>query len=101
MNTTLTIKIDKKTKDESQKLADALGFTLTAVIKAQLRSFVRTKKIEVSLDEEKPTPYFLKVLDEAEQDIQKGHVTSFENADEVLTYLDQEIADERKKKTSN
>jgi addiction module RelB/DinJ family antitoxin len=97
MNTTLTIKIDKQTKDASQKLASQLGFTLSSVIKAYLRSFVRTKRMDVSLYEDRPTEYFLEGLKEAEEDIKTGRITSFKDADEMLQHLDKEIANEKQR----
>lgn len=99
--TTLTIKIDKKTKDQSQRLADQLGFSLSAIIKAQLRHFIRTKKVDVSLREERPTKYFDQLLKEAEEDIKAGRVTSFKDSDEMLKYLDREIEHAKKKQPAN
>ncbi len=99
--TTLTIKIDKETKDESQKVADQLGFSLSSIIKAQLRHFIRTKSVDVSLREERPTKYFLQGLKEAEADIKTGRVTSFKNSDEMLKYLDKEIEHAKKKQSAS
>lgn len=97
--TTLTIKIDKKTKDESQKVAAELGFSLSALIKAQLRHVIRTRRVDVSLREERPTAYFDKKLKEAEEDIKAGRVISFKDSDEMLAYLDGKIANAKKKKS--
>lgn len=41
------IKLDKHTKSRAQKLASDLGFTLTAVINAQLKQFIRDKGLRV------------------------------------------------------
>ena len=94
--TTLTIKIDKKTKEESQKVAEELGFSLSAIIKSQLRNLIRTKRVDVSLREEKPTAYFDKALKDAEEDIKAGRVISFKDTDEVLEYLDKKMEYEKK-----
>jgi addiction module RelB/DinJ family antitoxin len=95
MNTTLTIKIDKETKEESQRIADKLGFTLSSVIKAQLRNFIRTRRVDVTLGEEQLTEDFQEGLKEAEEDIKTGKVKSFKDSGEMLKFLDQEIEDEK------
>lgn len=49
MQTTLTIKTDKKLRDAAKKTAKELGIPLTTVINANLRAFVRDGHFEVSL----------------------------------------------------
>ncbi|MDB5264893.1 MAG: hypothetical protein JWN64_464 [Parcubacteria group bacterium] len=49
MQTTITIKTDKKLRDAAKKTAAALGIPLTTVINAQLREFVRAQRFEISL----------------------------------------------------
>ena len=53
MNTTITIKLDKKLKSAAKRTADRLGIPLTTVVNAQLEEFVRSERFEVSL---KPRP---------------------------------------------
>ena len=48
MNTTITIKTNNALRDEAKKMADELGITLTAVINAYLKQFVRDRKFSVS-----------------------------------------------------
>jgi addiction module RelB/DinJ family antitoxin len=50
----LSIKIDPKVKREAHKVADELGFSLSAIINASLKHLARTKTISYSLLE--PTP---------------------------------------------
>ncbi len=57
----LNIKIDPKVKKEAQKVADELGFTLSAIINASLRNLARTKTISYSLLE----PSELEILADA------------------------------------
>ena len=41
MNTTLTVKIDKKLRDDARRAADSMGVPLTTAVNAMLRKFVR------------------------------------------------------------
>ncbi len=66
----LNIKIDPKVKKEAQKVADELGFTLSAIINASLRNLARTKSISYSLLE--PSEYLKKAIRSADADYAKG-----------------------------
>lgn len=52
MKTVTSIKIDKNTKEEAVALADKLGLTLSAIINASLKKFVRDKKITFDMEPE-------------------------------------------------
>jgi len=45
MKTVINIKTDKEVKREAQKLASDLGFSLSAVVNAYLKQFVRNKEV--------------------------------------------------------
>lgn len=45
----LNIKIDPRVKKEAQKVADELGFTLSAIINASLKNLARNKTISYSV----------------------------------------------------
>ncbi len=98
MNTTsLHIKIEADMKKEAQKTAQDLGLSLSAVMKALLKQFIRTKKLSVELPEI-PNAHLRKILEnELEGEGEKG--ISFASTKDALAYLDQEIADE--KRTAN
>ena len=49
MNTTLTIKIPKKLRDDAKRAADELGIPLTTVVNSMLRKFSRDKEITFSV----------------------------------------------------
>ncbi len=52
MNTeVINIKVDLKTKKEAQRIAKEMGLSLSAVLHAFLRQFVRTKSIHFALGE--------------------------------------------------
>jgi len=49
-DTTLTIKIDKKLKEDAKRTAEKMGLKLTTVVVILLRQFVRNKKITLSAE---------------------------------------------------
>ena len=98
MNTTsLHIKIEPDIKREAQKTADALGLSLSAVTKALLKQFIRTKRLSVSTHElpEIPNARTRRLLKQVEEDMKAGRGISFASAKEAIVYLDKEIADEK------
>jgi addiction module RelB/DinJ family antitoxin len=99
MNTTsLHIKIEPDIKRQAQKTAEDLGLSLSAVTKALLKQFVRTKRLSVGEVErpEIPNAYLKKILQESEDDSGEGGIT-FKNNQEVLSYLDSLIENDRQK----
>lgn len=56
----LNIKIDPKVKNEAQKVAAELGFSLSAIVNASLKNLARSKTISYSLLE--PTPFLEKAI---------------------------------------
>ena len=96
MNTkTVNIKIEPTLKKQAQKTADELGLTLSAVMKVLLKQFVRTKQLSVGVTEI-PNKQFMQSIQQSEKDIKAGRVTLFTTWDDALSYLDAEIADERR-----
>lgn len=97
MNTTsLHIQIETDMKIQAQRTADELGLSLSAVIKALLKQFVRTKHLSVGIPEV-PNQYMINALNESEEDYKAGRVTSFESGKEALSYLDSLIKDAKHK----
>ncbi len=89
MTTVIHIRADKEVKKNAQKAAKDLGLTLSDVINASLRNFIRTREIVFS-DIPQMTPELEKILDTVEKDIKEGKNFSpaFNNADEMDKYLD-------------
>lgn len=81
----LNVKIDPIIKREAQKVADELGFSLSAIVNASLKNLARTKTISYSLLE--PTPTLAKAIKEskAERKISKPKV--FTDADSMMADL--------------
>lgn len=89
MKSIINIKADKSVKDAAKKIAEELGLSLSAVVNAQLKQFVRNKSVYFST-----IPRMTKELEEivgrAEKDIKAGKNLSpmFSSAHDAIAYLD-------------
>lgn len=88
MTTVIHIKADKEVKENAQKAAKDLGLTLSDVINAALRNFIRTREVIFS-DIPQMTPWLEKRLEKVEEDIKRGRNISpkFKNMDAAIEYL--------------
>ena len=70
----INIKTDPKIKEEAQKTAEALGFSLSSILNAYLRQFVKTKSIAFSAKglDEVPNAYFKQALRGAREHRRQG-----------------------------
>lgn len=91
MTTVIHIKADKEIKENAQQAAKDLGLTLTDVINAALRNFIRTREVIFS-DVPQMTPELEKLLDKVEEDIKHNRNLSpaFKNMDEAINYLEKQ-----------
>lgn len=89
MQTVIHLKADSEVKENAQKAAKDLGLTLTDVINAALRNFIRTREVIFS-DIPQMTPELEKRLDEVEEDIKHNRNLSpeFKNVKDMDKYLD-------------
>jgi len=89
MKTTMHIKVDKDIKEKSAKIAHRLGLSLSTIINASLRNFVKTETFSVSTAEQM-TPYMESWLAEVEEDIKAGRNIEgpFESVDELMNHLE-------------
>jgi len=71
MKTILNVKTDLDIKEEAQKLAGTLGLSLSTVVNAYLRQFIRDKEVSFSLAPQM-TPELEKILGGIERDIQQN-----------------------------
>ena len=84
----INIRTDTNIKTQARKLAGKLGFSLSAIINAYLRQFIRTKSVNFSLAEQ-PTDDLLKTLRESKKDIKKGFVSpDFDSLKKADKWLD-------------
>lgn len=97
MNTTsIHIKVEEDIKNQAQRVAEDLGLSLSGVIKALLKQFVRTKQLSVGTREEIPNQYFIKSLRKSEEDVKAGRVISFESGDDAIKYVSSLISHGKK-----
>lgn len=89
MQTVIHIKADREVKENAQKAAKELGLTLSDIINASLRNFIRTREITFSAVPHM-TPELEKVLDKVEKDIKnkRNIIGPFYTAEEMDKYLD-------------
>lgn len=85
----LSVKIDPKDKKKAQILAHKLGFSLSAVIKAYLKDFLRTKRVSVSLEEElELTDWAKQQLAQSKKEVEQGYVSPpFNNVEDEIAWL--------------
>ena len=88
---TVSVKTDKDTKEGLQQLASQLGLSFSALVNAQFRQLLRTRRIV--LDDNYPTMEVdeatAKELDEAYKDIKAGKVNKdFTNIDDFIRDLE-------------
>ena len=88
MKTVINIKTDKEVKENAQKLAQELGISLSDVMNASLRNFIRTREFHVSAVPQM-TPELEKLIGQVEKDIKdKKDITGpFLTAKETDAYL--------------
>lgn len=98
MNTTsLHIQIDSDIKKQAQQTAEELGLSLSAVTKALLKQFIRTKQLSIGIDEV-PDKDLKMSLKQSEKDIKAGKTLSFKNGNDALNYVNSLILHDKKKK---
>src|SRR5438045_334711 len=97
MDTTIIhIKTDIKTRDNAKQVAEEFGFTLTALVNALLKEVARTKRLNLSL-EENPNDRTIAAMRQSEEDYKAGRVRSFKSGNEAVDYVHSLIKDERQK----
>lgn len=85
----INIKTDREVKLEAQRLAKKLGLSLSDVMNASLRNFIRTREVRVS-DIPHMTPELERLIGIAERDRKAGRNISpvLKTPAEVERYLD-------------
>jgi addiction module RelB/DinJ family antitoxin len=71
MKTIINIKADKEIKKKAQKIANELGLSLSTVINAYLRQFIRNKAVYYGMAPTM-TSELEEVIREVEEDLEKG-----------------------------
>ena len=88
MKTIINIKTDKEVKEDAKKLASDLGFSLSAIINAYLKQFVRNKEVYFGVIP-RMSPSLEKILGQVEKDIsnKKNISDSFSSKKEINKHL--------------
>lgn len=88
MKTIINIKADKRVKDAAKKIAEELGLSLSAVVNAQLKQFVRNRSLYFSTIP-RMTKQLEDIVGRAEKDIKAGRNLSpvFTSAKDAIAYL--------------
>jgi addiction module RelB/DinJ family antitoxin len=89
MNTaSIFIKTEPKIKEEAQRTANELGLSLSSILNAYLRQFVKTKTVNFSVQPETPSAYLQGLIKQADEDLKTGNVSpKFKTADDFISYL--------------
>ena len=89
MKAIINLKTNKEVKKNAQKLAKELGLSLSDVINASLRNFIRTREVYFSAIP-KMIPEFERFIGKAEKDIRAGKNLSpaLSSGEEINAYLD-------------
>lgn len=85
----INIKTDREVKTNARKLAEELGLSLSDIINASLRNFIRTREIKISTIPHM-TPELENLLGIVEQDIRgkKNLSAEFKTPNEISRHLD-------------
>lgn len=89
MKAIVNIRTDREVKENAQKLARELGLSLSDVISASLRNFIRTREVYISAVP-RMTPELERLLGVIELDIKrrKNLSPAFSSVEEIGVYLD-------------
>jgi addiction module RelB/DinJ family antitoxin len=88
MDTTLTIKTNSNLRRAAKDMAEELGLTLTAVVNAYLKQFVKERKFSVSASA-MPSKRSLALWERVSKDLDlgKGSSKSFSTASDLIAHL--------------
>ena len=89
MKTVLNIKTDRDVKEQAQKIAAELGLSLSAIVNAHLKHFVRNRSVLFSLAP-RMTAELEALVEGVEEDIrgQRNMSTPLQTPEELAEYLD-------------
>lgn len=84
----INIKADKEVKEQAQKVAQELGLNLSAVINANLKQFIRSRSIYLSIMPQM-TPELEELVGQARKDYKakKNISPTFDSIQDALDYL--------------
>jgi len=89
MKSVINIKTEKEIKENAQKIAKDIGLSLSDVINASLRNFIRTREVYFSAIP-RMTPEFERLIGRIDKDIKKKKnlSPSLSSSEKINDYLD-------------
>lgn len=69
--TVLSVKLDKRLKEDARDVAEMIGFPLSTLVSAYLRQLVHTRRVDFSAPE-RMTPEMENMIGETDTDIRAG-----------------------------
>lgn len=88
----INVRTSRTVKVQAQRVAQQLGFTLSALINAYLQQLTKTKTVHFTLIDEIPNNELQAILKQAEFDRREGKVKRFTNTQAALDHLDEIVA---------
>ncbi len=87
--TSIHVKVEPDMKVQAQKTAEELGLSLSAVMKALLKQFIRTQRLSVSLGEE-PSTYMIEALKKSDKEYKDDNTSPrFTSTKDSFKWLDE------------
>jgi len=92
MNTAvINIKTQPEVKAKAQEIAKAIGVSLSSLLNAYLKQFIKTKTVTFSADDEIPNKHTLALMKQAEKDYKKGNTSpAFKTGEEAVAWLEKQ-----------
>jgi hypothetical protein len=89
MKTIINVKTEKEIKQNAQKIAKDIGLSLSDVVNASLRNFIRTREVYFSAIP-RMTPEFERLIGRIDKDIKekKNLSPSLSSSEKINDYLD-------------
>jgi DNA-damage-inducible protein J len=88
MKTTLTIKLDKKLRDDAKRAAHSMGVPLTTAVNAMMKQFVRDRVLvleaECPFPSHTPNAETRRAIRELQNPKTRAKLKSYANADEMF-----------------
>ena len=94
----INVKVDREIKKKAKKVAEELGLSLSGVVNAYLRQFIRSGTLFVSNSYEEPSDFLRAAMREAEEDRKRNKQISFANSKDALDFVDKIITSKKEKK---
>ena len=87
----INIKTEPDIKEQAQKVAASLGFSLSSLMNGYMRHLIKTKSVYFSALDEIPNERTVRLLKQNEEERKRGDYYSFKNTNEALDFIDKAI----------